>query len=174
MLVLDDATFLHNPKAAGSSIKTWLYEATGKSYKDIIGSPHVVDKSRIRGFTFCCVRNPYQKIISSYEYLQRFGGGQFSAKNFEDFVDNFTDERMWPFNLGQSYYAKHCDYILRFENLDDDFKTIQEHFNCDKPLSVINDIEYDKYNWKQYYTQQTKLKVEKLYKEDIDLFGYEF
>lgn len=176
MLIFSDvnATFLHNPKAAGTSIKTWIRETAGYRPDNIVCDPHDVAVDKIKGFTFCCVRNPYQKMVSAYEYLSRFAGGKFRCSSFNEFIDDFDDERMHPFNRKQSYYSKHCDYIMRFENLENDFKVIQEYFKCDKPLSVMNVAEYNKYDWKQYYNNTTKQRVKELCQEDLDLFNYEF
>ena len=176
MLVFDDvnATFLHNPKAAGTSIKTWLYDVTGKTPNDIINrEPHDVVENLCVGFTFCCVRNTYEKLVSTYEYLN-VSSGVMSNLTFEKFVDSLTEDRMKPFSYPQMMYVKNSDYIMRFENLENDFKAIQNLFGCDKHLPIKNVTQYDKYNWKRYYTNEIRKKVESLYKEDIDVLGYEF
>ena len=69
-----------------------------------------------------------------------------------------------------SYNNTQSDYILRAENLNEDFKPLQEYFKTDKPLGIDNfTIDY-----KQHYTTTTKNLIEKYFKEDIDRFEYEF
>lgn len=175
MLVFDNpaATFLHNPKAAGTSIREWLYHATGQTPHDIINQDaHGIFDDQIKGFTFCCVRNPYEKVVSTYVYLKHYNIIDVKT-SFESFIDNFHDDKYFPFNMSQYTYASRCDYIIRYELINEDFNVIQDMFRCYDPLLIINTSNYNKY-WKEYYKSETQKKVNVLFKDDIDFLNYEF
>jgi len=62
--------------------------------------------------------------------------------------------------------------IMRLENIEEEFKTIQKMFNCFEPLGrhkVSNDFDYR--DW--YDDEMVELLTPKL-KNDLDTFGYEF
>ena len=69
-----------------------------------------------------------------------------------------------------SYDNNQADYILRVENLNEDFKLLQHYFESDISLDV-DDFVID---YKQHYTPTTRNIIEKYFKEDIELYGYEF
>lgn len=64
------------------------------------------------------------------------------------------------------------DLIMKLENIEEDFKTIQKMFNCYEPLGrhkVSNDFYYR--DW--YDDEMVEALTPKL-KNDLDNFGYEF
>jgi len=63
-------------------------------------------------------------------------------------------------------------HLLRFENLENDFKIIQDIFKCYEPLGTSNKIEHDHY--RTYYNDETQQVIAEMFKEDIEAFGYEF
>jgi len=75
-----------------------------------------------------------------------------------------------PQSTWLSYNNTQADYILRVENLNEDFKPLQQYFETDAPLGV-DDF---KINYKQHYTSTTRDIIEKYFKEDIELYEYGF
>jgi hypothetical protein len=64
-------------------------------------------------------------------------------------------------------YQAHC--IFKLENLSNDFKVIQDYFESNTPLSVPLIEDY-----RPYYTDASRKLIEKVFKEDIEYFGYAF
>jgi hypothetical protein len=62
---------------------------------------------------------------------------------------------------------------MRYETLDKDFEVIQRLFDCYAPLPIVNETKSYKY-WKEYYTSQTKEKVDMLFEKDISFLNYKF
>jgi hypothetical protein len=64
--------------------------------------------------------------------------------------------------------------ILRFENLKDELKTfLSDTLNLQKvDTSVVHPTNHNHYS--EYYDEESKLLVEKHYKEDIGYFNYTF
>jgi hypothetical protein len=98
--------------------------------------------------------------------------------NFEKFINQLSefpqDKNLW-FNITTPLMAwlscnnSQTDYILRGEHLEEDFKPIQEYFCTEFPLVLKPNIEY-----KEFYNTKTKKIISKLFKEDIETFGYKF
>jgi hypothetical protein len=101
-------------------------------------------------------------------------------ENFDKFIEQLstipTDENLW-FSITtplQSWIScstssglLSTDYVLRGEQLEKDFKPIQEYFCTANPLNLKPNIEY-----KEFYKTKTKKIVAKLFEQDIDQFGY--
>jgi hypothetical protein len=65
------------------------------------------------------------------------------------------------------------DYIIKFENLNNEFNSMFEHLGLEAPkLPVINSSSHKTYN--EYYDSETKDFVYNLFKKDINYFNYEF
>ena len=175
-----DIIFIHIPKSGGTSIGTWLGGLT------LGGHPRIEDflPYKTNQVTFTVVRNPWDRVVSAYHYL-------FYTKketifqsyidkgipSFEKFIKNLgtvTTEKVWFNGLNSQcdWIRSGVDIILRFENLEEDFKQIQKITNDFRPLPHLNKSEHRQY--REYFTDETREIVEQAFKEDIDRFGYEF
>ena len=65
------------------------------------------------------------------------------------------------------------DFVARFENLQEDFRTICEKINID-PISLPHRNKTEKLDYRQFYTDETYSLVKANYKKDIDYFKYKF
>jgi hypothetical protein len=73
-------------------------------------------------------------------------------------------------------------YILRFENLEEDFKVIQKHYNNYAPLAKMNPSVYGKFSPKgnrwnefsyaEFYDDKLQEFVYNNYRRDFEYFGY--
>ena len=139
-------------------------------------------------FTFCFVRNPYERAVSSWKF-----GAHRSSWNcsFEDFLKTLKnsdldasvlgDRRPWHSKLLHACKQypfvsdgnKSVDYIGRCENLIADVKIICDKLGVDCP--IIPDINRTKHkHYSHYYDSRTRDLVCSIYQQDIDSFGYEF
>ena len=102
------------------------------------------------------VRNPYERIVAMY--MQSF-----------DFIglDNWI-EKYKP--VTQVELLKNCDYIIRFEAWKEELKFYNLH---PKDTSILED-EKETMMWDNWYTMRTKTLVYKLYRKDIETYGYSF
>jgi chondroitin 4-sulfotransferase 11 len=125
-------------------------------------------KNNYYSFTF--VRNPYERFLSTYFYTIKHLKMNLSfndfAKNFDGFIEKYHE------NLSVTY-AKQCDFIGRFETLQQDFDTVCHEIGIPKmKLPHTNKSKHKHYT--EYYDDETKQIVAKRYAKDIEYFGYEF
>jgi hypothetical protein len=191
------AIFVHNPKCGGTSLINILKQhgfSHNRSYgKDSLdpneGRFGKIEKSygnKIIStyFLFTFVRNPYDRMVSSYHYLNKRLNGKHIPlgvfKNFNDFVKNLfsiSDHHWkWHYTLQHTHIqSKHrkCDFIGRFENLQEDFNIV-----CDKigiPHQQLPHKNKSKHkHYTEYYDDETKSIVAEKYAKDIEYFGYKF
>ena len=180
------ATFIHIPKTGGVSISQWLTRNVKGEYllDKQHGGKHA-DQTRIAkflklkqqpmGYTFCVVRNPWDRVVSAYHYYLR---RKAIDKNisFEDFLRgqwNKSKGNIWGCATKQMHeYYYDVDVILRFENLNEDFKVIQEFFGRDQSLSKNNTSNHK--DFRTYYTPEMVDIVAKKHAKDIQLYNYSF
>lgn len=137
-------------------------------------------------YKFCFVRNPYDRLVSGwYDKIVRKNLFGFEAdvwedmKQFDRFVDFLSD---WDLDTCNNHFRRQCrlidvnevDYIGKMENFTNDLK---ELFNIlGLPLNEIpqENKSTGRLGYEAYYTKATKQKVEKMYRKDLQLFGYYF
>ena len=174
-----DITFFHMPKNAGSSIEKWLQNnldadvyledlrhASPQSQKPLFGD---------FGWSFCCVRNPWDRVVSWYNF---FKGQSKINISFADYMkasfnpELNTAKYLKPINT-QVLFVNAVDYTIRYENLIEDFKVVQEKVNCFEPLMHMNSSKRTKY--RDYYDNKEQIDmVADYYHEEIQLFKYEY
>jgi len=210
-----DFIFIHIPKTAGSSIGDPNYKRIRKGSlvrhlgpEDEAHQGHITARelratlaeSMDKFFTFCFVRNPWDRAVSSYSYFRYEGmrlysripgtqdyyrrisilGGQInSCKDFKEFCD-----RMHEFTLDlhfehQSRYTTGedgenlMDFVGRFETIGDDYGAICDRIGIPRQtLPHFRKTKRDAY--RSYYNERSRAIIGKWYEQDIELFKYQF
>ena len=126
---------------------------------------------------FAFVRNPWDRVLSWFFFYSRFNVMKnLSTKDetFNDFILNKSKSYRWGGdNQSQHNFTKCCDFIGRYENLQEDFNII-----CDKikiprqELPHFNKTKHKHYT--EYYDDETREIVAEKYAKDIEYFGYKF
>ena len=124
-------------------------------------------------YKFSFVRNPWDIVVSWYCFeKKRFTNKKrdLTNVNFAKYIQNY--ENIWASGF-QYESIKCCDFIGRFENLQEDFNTI-----CDKigipqqKLPHKNKTKHKHYT--EYYNKETKEIVAERFAKDIEYFNYKF
>lgn len=148
-------------------------------------------------FKFTYVRNPYERLVSCYESKYHTDKKRFQRKlleydtylfgyirednGFDNFIKRIAKipESCMDCHFGSQYALTHdkrgrklVDYIGPYENIEEDYKKIQEKYGL-KELPHYNKTGGEKRDWRSYYTLETAEIVYKKYKKDFENFGYE-
>ena len=135
-------------------------------------------------FKFCVVRNPWQRAISTFYTHNRYRKYQ----SFRDFCyewygkdcqithDEFAHSRPQLDFIVDLKGENAMDYILRFENLQQDFIRLAEKLELDnKQLPHLHRHGGSvSANYRDMYTDETRKKIHQLFECDIDYFRYTF
>jgi hypothetical protein len=65
-----------------------------------------------------------------------------------------------------------ADFVGRYESLAADFRAVCQHLGIEATLPHENATAHAPY--RDYYTPATRAVVERVYRRDLDLFGYDF
>lgn len=185
--ILDkDYLFIHVPKAAGKSIALAVYgdDKPGHySVKDYI----FYDREKFeRSFKFTFVRNPIDRFVSAYQFLQSGGtskGDKIFKENIidqyatpDEFVDKWvTSKNIWykEHFVPQYYFLEYeqvicVDFIGHFENLAKDFEFIREKAHIKNKLVHKNKSK----GVRPLFNEKSLEKIRNIYKEDFIKLGY--
>jgi len=186
--VINNCIFIHIPKTGGSSVANSLFNIwphlhfSSKEYLALYGKDFYN-----KAFKFCFIRNPWDRLYSTYCYLHKELGNekdiQYGRKllkgisSFEQFVKLIAIQRGFKHSnflfYPQNHFIDNVDFIGRFENLEDDFHKVQVILNKqNQELLHLNKSNSE--NYKNQYDNQMIDIVYNVYKEDIKLFTYDF
>lgn len=189
--------FIHIPKTGGMSIRHALmssfgYEAIeiGHSHELMTTVVQMADKKDIGScFSFAVVRNPYDWVVSVYNFMRESMeyNGVFqlvSDMSFDEFIYWFCDavekrKDILPFMPARQYEYIYdesgkqlVNCIGRFEYLNILWSSICEDIKFEANLRHLNDS-FDKTSSKQrFINKDTKNKFEQTFKLDFELFNY--
>ena len=176
-------------------VRQWVTEKAGimKYFGD--GVVHEIFPEDFEEYVkIVVVRNPWERILSAYLYLQSGAGGPTNDAEFKKFmkgapsfssflsdlhpdvkcVMHMRDQMNWI--RGRRDKKKpfvESNLIIRYERLSEGIEEL-------KKLCNLPDLKIDHYNktdhthYTDYYTDKEAEIVYEMYKEDIDYLGYEF
>jgi hypothetical protein len=192
-------TFIHTPKTGGTSIKRWMLEnINARTIKPKHGThSYIKAKYKDLGWTFATIRNPYDWLVSWYEFKRQGAEARLARlienphlineeKKRQKYSVSFQKEVLDGYNRGFDWWIRNVprggqiefitgvDYVLKYENLVHDFKVIQERVNCFEPLPYNNKT-ISRKPYQEYYEKSSTIDyVTDKWKDDINFFGYTF
>lgn len=184
--------FVHIPKTAGISITNALFQNMGGSHRSLRNYLNYFNNNDFNNYyKFCFVRNPWDRLVSSYFFLKGGGMNEGDNKwakkhlrdcdNFEDFVLNYLHKKdilnyihfkpQYQFIVINNKIF--VDKVYRFENIPSAIDDISNILNVEVKIERKN-VSKKRDGYKQYYSEVTKDIVYELYKKDIITFDYKF
>ncbi|WP_164887224.1 sulfotransferase family protein [Hahella sp. KA22] len=141
----------------------------------------VSDEQYKNYFKFTFVRNPWARAYSMYKNVIRDEAhkrtfGIEGDMSFKDFMHSFAGKGMLR---PQTYWLKDdngdisLDYVGRFENLEEDFKEACQRMGA-QHIELPHKIKGDGEDYRQYYDEETRQLVSRIYRDEIEYFGYTF
>ena len=64
------------------------------------------------------------------------------------------------------------DFVGRMENLEHDFAFVATRLGCTRRLQAVNTMNH--HDYRNYYDEETRDIVKRVYIKDIQLFGYDY
>jgi hypothetical protein len=136
---------------------------------------------------FIIVRNPWHRIVSIYFYWKSTEKINNMFKKvldldeiptFTEFIENIPKIKAPGWGLSTHFNllnakAEDFDIVIKLEEIDEQFKYIQEILGAKIPLTQHNKGDYEG-SYRQYYTDETRDLVAEYFKYEIDTFGYTF
>jgi chondroitin 4-sulfotransferase 11 len=175
--------FIHIPKTGGISIHQVLRsKPCDRNHAEL--HTHEFDENY---FKFMFVRNPWDRIVSCYNYFLNGGRGfpgDIEAGKMIQKYETFTEfciafpsirdtlKSICPhFKPQATWFDKNIDHVGKFENLQLDFDTICDSIGIPRKKLPHKNKSNHKY-YTEYYNSQTHEIVAEQYARDIELFGY--
>jgi len=182
--------FIHVPKTAGSSIARALFEVESR-HVPYFEYERANPKKFRTYFKFGFVRNPWDRLVSTFFFLRRGGLNEldraWADKNlaaystFDAFVREWLNEDSivsFPHFLPQSFFVADArgnvmvDFLGRYESLAADFAEVARRLGRACTLPLYNKSEHA--DFADYYNADTRKIVARVYARDIELFNYRF
>jgi hypothetical protein len=184
---ITNSVFVHIPKTAGTSVQKSLFDFTKTGHFRAIDYRRKDPVFFDQAFKFCIVRNPYDRVLSAYDFLTSGGKNEGDAtwaehnikkyNDFNEFVDLWLDESnmlSWFHFYPQHIFTHHkgiclVDYIGKMETLEESYKFISHKLGVDESLAFVNRTSKEK----SPISEASKIKIRSLYKKDFEYFKYE-
>lgn len=190
--------FVHIPKAAGTSVYEtykeqgmlrWGHNTRDAEFLTFPNRDLAKDASDPVSFTI--VRNPWDRVLSAYNYLKQGGNCPEDAveaedyvlpyQGFQDFVEKGLEKAMQEqlHFLPQLYWIKQedgtvaVDHVLKYESIATDLPKLLASLGLNPcTLKWENKSKHSPYQY--YYNERSIEIVEHLYQEEIKAFDYDY
>lgn len=186
------ALFIHIPKTAGRSLVKALFDVNSVEHATAAWYQQIDPVRFERYFKFAVVRNPWDRLVSTWSYLHQ--GGSPSSEDdarwaefiqrydsFDDFVCQWLNEEnirrkhlftpQYQFVLDRFGYPA-MNFIGRYEQLAADFQQLRRNLGVTAELPHLNPSR--RQPWQELYSPRSREIVARVYARDIEMFGYRF
>jgi hypothetical protein len=191
--------FVHIPKTAGNSIQSILRDYSEDEIVALRAEQDGIERFGLRNptykikkhstlaeyraalgeawfrdlYKFTCVRNPWDRMVSYYfgttSLVEAWDRTEFKKLILK--AVSVTD--YLRLDKGESDPFGNVDYVMRFENLADGFRTVSMKLGIpDAPLPRYNRSNREHYS--KYYDTDLRELIRKRFAPEIDRFGYAF
>ncbi len=161
----------------GSAVKNrlmpWLQKTPLRYVVTTAGHPSMAltllgNPSFLRYRKFAFVRNPYDRLVSRFEF----------ARQYQDYPDDFGTfaghclRHLQP-QVNFLYFRRHrlVDWLGHYERLDEDVDALARWLALPR-LSLIRRNVTQRARFEDYYSVSLKRRIGELYQDDFAMFGY--
>ncbi len=196
--------FVELPRTATTAIAKELrenYEGHSILYKHATYEDflRIATDEQKKYFTFSCIRNPLDDVVSIYlkyrhnhrnsftnpnnlkrrdPFLRFFDRIKlkFTNKGGVEFSEFFLKYYHIPYNRWSELSHDTFNYIISFENLQDDFRKVLEIIGLPqvRPLPATNKTTGNKKEYLSYYTPETVNRAKRIFGPYMKKWGYSF
>ena len=191
--------FVHIPKTAGNSIQSTLRDysqdqlvalrkeqdgierfglrnpnykikkhSTLCEYRDALGNEQFRSL-----YKFTCVRNPWDRMVSYY-FTPTQSSETWDRKKFRNTVSKAVSVADYlRLDRNEADPFANVNYIIRFENLADDFRTVCRTLGI-SPATLPRYNRSSREHYSKYYDDELRELVRTRFAAEIERFGYTF
>jgi len=191
--------FVHIPKTAGNSIQSVLRDYSEDELVALRGEQDGIQRFGLRNpkykikkhstlaeyraalgdtefdklYRFTCVRNPWDRMVSYY-FTPTQNTIAWDRKKFRKAIVKVLSAADYlRLDKGEKDPFANINYIMRFENLADDFRAVCATLDISPaPLPRYNRSKREHYS--KYYDDELRELVGALFATEIERFGYKF
>lgn len=184
---MQSVVFIHIPKTAGSSFRKAFADVGENVIFKRISTANGIDPSPwLNCYSFCVVRNPYDRAVSSYHYhVKTDYEGQLMPR--------YPKLKSYSFEQYLQLRIKHNEFLLmpqvNFIQRRDGLPNVKKIFRFENLQGAINEMNRDlgielalehlnasprPANYRSFYNETTFQMVSEIYQQDIETFKYEF
>jgi Sulfotransferase family len=191
--------FVHIPKTAGNSIQSVLRDYSEdqlvalrkeqdgverfglrnpkykiKKHSTLIEYRTALGDAEFGGlYKFTCVRNPWDRMVSYY-FTPTQKAEAWDRNKFRKIISNAASVADYlRLNQGEKDPFANVDYIMRFENLADDFRVVRAALDI-SPTILPQYNRSDREHYSKYYDKELRGLVCERFAAEIERFGYAF
>lgn len=128
----------------------------------------------VRYYKFAVIRNPFDRIVSFYEYHKMTGErGLTKGRNFKEWfwhVEFIPSMKPYVYDEADNLLV---DKLIRFEDLESGFRETCHEIGIDS-MSLPHEKKSKRKDYKQYYDKQMRDFVEEKLAIDLQTFSYSF
>jgi Sulfotransferase family len=191
--------FVHIPKTAGNSIQSVLRDYSEDELVALRSEQDGVERFGLHNpryklkkhstladyraalgetefgnlYKFTCVRNPWDRLISLYFTPTQNAAG-WDRKKFRNLIAKAlpVSDYLWLKERENDPF-ENVDYIMRFESLADDFRTICAALDI-SPMKLPRYNRSNREHYSKYYDDELHELVRERFAAEIERFGYTF
>ena len=191
--------FVHIPKTAGNSIQSVLRDYSEDELVALRGEQDGVERFGLRNpkykvkkhstlaeyraalgdaefgrlYKFICVRNPWDRMVSYY-FTPTQKAEVWDRKKFRKIISSALSVADYlRLDQGEEDPFGNVDYIMRFENLADDFRTVCAALDI-SPMKLPQYNRSNRKHYSKYYDDDLRELVRVRFAAEIERFGYAF
>jgi Sulfotransferase family len=191
--------FVHIPKTAGNSIQSVLRNYSEDELVTLRGEQDGIERFGLRNpkykikkhstlaeyrsalgetqfgnlYRFTCVRNPWDRMVSYY-FTPTQKAEAWDRKKFRKIISRALSVADYlRLNKGEGDPFGNVDYVMRFENLADDFRTVCAALDI-SPTILPQYNRSNRKHYSKYYDDELRELVGERFAAEIERFGYTF
>jgi Sulfotransferase family len=191
--------FVHIPKTAGNSIQSVLQDYSEDELVALRGEQDGVERFGLRNprykikkhsmlaeyrtalgetefanlYKFTCVRNPWDRMVSYY-FTPTQNAEVWDRKKFRKIISSAVSVADYlRLDKGKEDPFANVNYIMRFENLVDDFRAVCAALDI-SPTTLPQYNRSNREHYSRYYDDELRELVRTRFAAEIERFGYAF